>query len=141
MCDGCAERMLEMVHNNHQRQNIQRVPFHKRMLLSKPSKLVPCCCKLVSQMMLRIVCHLSLSKFPVKSTSASSMASLAYAWMLCSGDTSALMPGGVRMGAPALTSRGCTEDDFRQVANFVDRSVGPSFINPSRAHASQAQKA
>lgn len=37
------------------------------------------------------------------------------------GDTSALMPGGVRMGAPALTSRGFTEDDFRQVANFVDR--------------------
>ena len=41
----------------------------------------------------------------------------------CAGDTSALMPGGVRMGAPALTSRGFTEDDFRQVANFVDRSV------------------
>lgn len=39
------------------------------------------------------------------------------------GDTSALMPGGVRMGAPALTSRGFTEDDFRQVANFVDRSA------------------
>lgn len=39
------------------------------------------------------------------------------------GDTSALMPGGVRMGAPALTSRGFTEDDFVQVANFVDRSV------------------
>lgn len=41
----------------------------------------------------------------------------------CVGDTSALMPGGVRMGAPALTSRGFTEDDFRQVANFVDRSA------------------
>lgn len=39
------------------------------------------------------------------------------------GDTSALMPGGVRMGAPALTSRGFTEDDFVQVANFVDRGV------------------
>lgn len=37
------------------------------------------------------------------------------------GDTSALMPGGLRMGAPALTSRGFTEDDFRQVADFVDR--------------------
>lgn len=31
------------------------------------------------------------------------------------------MPGGVRMGAPALTSRGFIEDDFKQVANFVDR--------------------
>ena len=39
------------------------------------------------------------------------------------GDTSALMPGGLRMGAPALTSRGFTEDDFRQVADFVDRSA------------------
>ena len=37
------------------------------------------------------------------------------------GDTSALVPGGLRMGAPALTSRGFTEDDFRQVADFVDR--------------------
>lgn len=33
------------------------------------------------------------------------------------------MPGGLRMGAPALTSRGFTEDDFVQVANFVDRLV------------------
>ncbi len=33
------------------------------------------------------------------------------------------MPGGLRMGAPALTSRGFTEDDFRQVADFVDRSA------------------
>lgn len=41
----------------------------------------------------------------------------------CVGDTSALMPGGLRMGAPALTSRGFTEDDFRQVADFVDRSA------------------
>lgn len=39
------------------------------------------------------------------------------------GDTSALVPGGLRMGAPALTSRGFTEDDFRQVADFVDRGV------------------
>eukprot|EP01024_Parvocaulis_polyphysoides_P041133 TRINITY_DN3768_c0_g1_i1.p1 TRINITY_DN3768_c0_g1~~TRINITY_DN3768_c0_g1_i1.p1 ORF type:complete len:523 (-),score=89.20 TRINITY_DN3768_c0_g1_i1:286-1854(-) len=39
------------------------------------------------------------------------------------GDTSALVPGGVRMGAPALTSRGFIEEDFRQVAQFVHRSV------------------
>ena len=37
------------------------------------------------------------------------------------GDKSALVPGGLRMGAPALTSRGFTEKDFRQVAQFVDR--------------------
>jgi glycine hydroxymethyltransferase len=39
------------------------------------------------------------------------------------GDTSALMPGGIRMGAPALTSRGFKEDDFAKVAHFFDRAV------------------
>lgn len=37
------------------------------------------------------------------------------------GDKSALVPGGLRMGSPALTSRGFTEADFDQVAEFVDR--------------------
>ena len=37
------------------------------------------------------------------------------------GDTSALVPGGLRMGSPALTSRGFTEADFDQVAEFVCR--------------------
>jgi glycine hydroxymethyltransferase len=40
------------------------------------------------------------------------------------GDTSALMPGGIRMGAPALTTRGFTEDDFVKVGEFFDRGVG-----------------
>ena len=40
------------------------------------------------------------------------------------GDTSALVPGGLRMGSPALTSRGFTEADFDQVAEFVSR-CGP----------------
>lgn len=31
------------------------------------------------------------------------------------------VPGGLRMGAPALTSRGFVESDFRQVADFVHR--------------------
>jgi glycine hydroxymethyltransferase len=39
------------------------------------------------------------------------------------GDTSALTPGGIRMGAPALTSRGFMEDDFVKVAIFFDRAV------------------
>jgi len=39
------------------------------------------------------------------------------------GDTSALTPGGIRMGAPALTSRGFMEKDFSQVAEFFDRAV------------------
>lgn len=38
-------------------------------------------------------------------------------------DTSALVPGGIRMGTPALTSRGFLEDDFVKVAHFFDRAV------------------
>mmetsp|Transcript_15976 Transcript_15976/g.53885 ORF Transcript_15976/g.53885 Transcript_15976/m.53885 type:complete len:103 (+) Transcript_15976:1893-2201(+) len=40
------------------------------------------------------------------------------------GDTSALSPGGVRMGAPALTTRGFSEKDFDKVAEFFDAGVG-----------------
>jgi len=39
------------------------------------------------------------------------------------GDTSALTPGGIRMGTPALTSRGLQEEDFAKVAEFFDRAV------------------
>lgn len=37
------------------------------------------------------------------------------------GDKSALVPGGVRLGSPALTSRGFVEADFDKVAEFVER--------------------
>merc|ERR1711907_174694 len=37
------------------------------------------------------------------------------------GDVSALSPGGVRIGSPAMTTRGCTEADFVQIAMFLDR--------------------
>merc|ERR1712113_1281700 len=39
------------------------------------------------------------------------------------GDKSALTPSGIRMGAPALTSRGLMEKDFVQVSEFFDRAV------------------
>jgi hypothetical protein len=39
------------------------------------------------------------------------------------GDKSALVPGGIRMGTPALTSRGFTPADFVKVAGFFDRTV------------------
>jgi glycine hydroxymethyltransferase len=39
------------------------------------------------------------------------------------GDRSALAPGGVRLGAPALTSRGFKEEDFVKVAEFLDRGL------------------
>jgi glycine hydroxymethyltransferase len=39
------------------------------------------------------------------------------------GDSSALSPGGVRVGTPAMTSRGLKEKDFEQIAEFLDRAV------------------
>lgn len=37
------------------------------------------------------------------------------------GDTSAIVPGGIRIGTPALTTRGFREADFVRVADFIDR--------------------
>ena len=39
------------------------------------------------------------------------------------GDTSALIPGGIRLGTPALTSRGFKEDDIRIAVEFLDRGL------------------
>ncbi|KAG1445182.1 hypothetical protein G6F56_010003 [Rhizopus delemar] len=39
------------------------------------------------------------------------------------GDKSALIPGGLRVGSPAMTSRGLKQDDFIKVADFIDRAV------------------
>ena len=39
------------------------------------------------------------------------------------GDKSALVPSGIRMGTPALTSRGFDEADFEAVAGFFERAV------------------
>merc|ERR1712151_662053 len=39
------------------------------------------------------------------------------------GDKSALVPGGIRMGTPALTTRGFMEKDYVEVADFVDRAI------------------
>lgn len=39
------------------------------------------------------------------------------------GDTSSLVPGGVRIGAPAMTSRGLMEDDFVKIADYLMRTL------------------
>jgi glycine hydroxymethyltransferase len=39
------------------------------------------------------------------------------------GDASAMSPGGVRIGTPALTSRGLVESDFEVIAGFLDYAV------------------
>ncbi|KAK9270045.1 hypothetical protein L1049_025618 [Liquidambar formosana] len=39
------------------------------------------------------------------------------------GDNGALSPGGVRIGTPAMTSRGCVEADFETIADFLLRAA------------------
>merc|ERR1712183_54711 len=39
------------------------------------------------------------------------------------GDRSAVTPGGVRIGAPALTTRKMIEADFEQIADFLDKAL------------------
>ena len=39
------------------------------------------------------------------------------------GDKSALTPCGIRIGAPAMTSRGMGEKDFARVADYIDQSI------------------
>ncbi|KAL3872326.1 hypothetical protein ACJMK2_040257 [Sinanodonta woodiana] len=41
----------------------------------------------------------------------------------CPGDKSALKPGGIRLGTPALTSRNFTENDFIRVVEFIDQGI------------------
>lgn len=38
------------------------------------------------------------------------------------GDKSALVPGGVRIGSPAMTTRGMGEEDFARIANYINRA-------------------
>lgn len=39
------------------------------------------------------------------------------------GDKSALVPGGLRVGSPAMTTRGFGPDEFRNVADYIDEAV------------------
>lgn len=39
------------------------------------------------------------------------------------GDKSALIPSGLRLGSPAMTSRGLMEEDFERIVEYLDRGV------------------
>jgi len=39
------------------------------------------------------------------------------------GDKSAMTPGGVRIGAPAMTTRGLKEEEFRKIGDFLHRGL------------------
>lgn len=45
------------------------------------------------------------------------------------GDKSAFNPSGIRLGTPALTTRGLKEDDIVKVAQFIDRGLYFLFLN------------
>lgn len=46
----------------------------------------------------------------------------------CPGDSSPFRPGGIRLGTPALTSRGFKEGDFVEVANFIHKGLSFSLF-------------
>jgi glycine hydroxymethyltransferase len=56
------------------------------------------------------------------------------------GDKSAMKPGGLRMGTPAMTTRGFTPEDFKRVADVVHRAVGiaQKLDKDARAKATEA---
>ncbi|EAU38305.1 serine hydroxymethyltransferase [Aspergillus terreus NIH2624] len=39
------------------------------------------------------------------------------------GDKSALTPCGIRIGAPAMTTRGMGEEDFKRIAHYIDQAI------------------
>jgi len=39
------------------------------------------------------------------------------------GDKSALTPCGIRIGAPAMSTRGMSEEDFKRIARYIDQSI------------------
>ena len=39
-------------------------------------------------------------------------------------DRSPLITSGIRIGTPALTTRGMSEDAMRRIADFIDRALG-----------------
>lgn len=44
------------------------------------------------------------------------------------GDKSAVTPGGIRLGTPALTTRGMLEDDMKVIAKFLVKALEISLV-------------
>ncbi|KAM5574551.1 serine hydroxymethyltransferase 3, chloroplastic [Rosa sericea] len=56
------------------------------------------------------------------------------------GDKSALMPGGIRIGTPAMTTRGFTEKDFIATADYIHEGVQIAIDAKSKALGSKLQE-
>lgn len=49
------------------------------------------------------------------------------------GDKSALTPGGVRIGTPAVTTRGMVEKDMEKIAEFIDRVINLCVVTQKKS--------
>lgn len=56
------------------------------------------------------------------------------------GDKSALKPGGLRLGTPAMTTRGFTTTDFERVADIIHRGIGITLAVDKEAKAEAQAK-
>lgn len=58
-----------------------------------------------------------------------------FSYLTVPGDKSALNPSGIRLGTPALTTRGLKETDIEKVVSFIDESelkwIAISYIHRS----------
>ncbi len=55
------------------------------------------------------------------------------------GDTKPFVPSGIRIGTPAMTTRGLVESDFDRVADFIDRGVQIA-VSINLSHPDNAKK-
>lgn len=67
------------------------------------------------------VCHITLNKITIY------------------GENGTISPGGVRIGTPAMTSRGCLESDFEQLADFLITAARISITVMQELGKSQSQ--
>ncbi|KAJ7946606.1 Serine hydroxymethyltransferase [Quillaja saponaria] len=67
------------------------------------------------------MCHMTLNKIAIY------------------GDNGTIIPGGVRIGTPAMTSRGCLEADFETIAEFLFRAA--QIANVAQREHGKLQKA
>ncbi|MBA0810566.1 hypothetical protein Gohar_002548 [Gossypium harknessii] len=56
------------------------------------------------------------------------------------GDKSALVPGGIRIGSPAMTTRGFTEKEFMAIADFIHEGVQITLEAKGLASGSKVQE-
>lgn len=59
--------------------------------------------------------------------------------LITKGDKSALVPGGIRTGSPAMTTRGLGEKEFALIADFIHEGVQISLEAKSLAPGTKLQ--